>query len=78
MNPESLCCPKCKGEMIQGFVMDNTHGGRLVSHWAEGSPQKSFWFGTKMPDEKLVPIGTFRCKLCGFLEEYARAEFTAQ
>lgn len=64
--------------MVQGFVMDNTSGGRLVSHWAEGVPQRSFWGGTKMPDEKLIPIGTFRCKSCGFLEAFARPEYAAR
>jgi hypothetical protein len=71
-------CPKCKSEMTQGFVMDNTYGARLVSQWAEGMPQKSFWTGTKSPPEKLIPIGTFRCQSCGFLEAYARDEFAAQ
>jgi hypothetical protein len=64
--------------MVQGFVMDNTYGGRLVSQWSEGTPQKSFWQGTKMPEEKQIPIGTFRCDGCGFLESYAREEFAAQ
>jgi Domain of unknown function (DUF6487) len=72
-------CPKCNGQMEQGFVVDNAHGGRVVvSHWAAGPPQKSFWFGTKLPDEKLLSIGTFRCTSCGFLESYARQEFDAQ
>ncbi len=71
-------CPKCGGRMEQGFVLDNTHGGRLVSQWAEGAPVKSFWVGTKLPDEKLVPIGTFRCSGCGFLESYAGPEFAAK
>jgi hypothetical protein len=64
--------------MVQGFVLDNTYGARIVSQWAEGSPKKSFWAGTKLPEEKLIPIGTFRCKTCGFLESYAQEEFAAQ
>jgi hypothetical protein len=24
-------CPKCKGTMIQGFILDNAYGARLVS-----------------------------------------------
>jgi len=78
MNPAASRCPKCQGEMIQGFVMDHTYGARLVSQWAEGTPQKSFWTVTKLPPEKLIPIGIFRCQSCGFLESYARAEFAAQ
>lgn len=64
--------------MEQGFVLDNTHGGRLVSHWARGVPSFSFWVGLKLPDEKLVPIGTYRCSACGYLEQYARPEFAAR
>ncbi len=51
--------------MEQGFVLDNTYGARVVSQWAAGAPLKSFWVGTKLPDEKLVPIGTYRCSSCG-------------
>ena len=64
--------------MEQGFVLDNTHGGRLVSQWAAGAPLKSFWVGTKLPDAKLLPIGSYRCSSCGFLEMYARQEFAAK
>src|SRR5262249_10050908 len=72
----SLKCPKCSGLMEQGFVLDNTHGGNLVSHWARGAPLKSLLFGTKRPEAQL-PIGTFRCSSCGYLEAYAREEFAA-
>ena len=48
-------CPKCGSGMEQGFVLDNTYGARVVSQWAAGAPLKSFWAGTKLPDEKLVP-----------------------
>jgi hypothetical protein len=71
-------CPKCDGEMVQGFILDVTHGGRLVSQWAEGPPEKSFWTGVKLPAEKLIPVGTFRCDSCGFLESYAKNKFAAQ
>ncbi len=45
---------------------------------AAGAPQKSFWAGTKLPEEKQIPVGTFRCSRCGFLESYARPEFSAR
>ena len=78
MSQAALRCPKCHGEMVQGFIMDFTEGGRLVSQWAEGPPQKSFWTRTKVPKEGLIPVGTFRCASCGYLESYARGEFAAQ
>jgi hypothetical protein len=63
--------------MEQGFVIDNTHGGRMVSHWAAGAPSKSFWTGLRLPEEKVIPIGTFRCRSCGFLESFAMPDFEA-
>ena len=42
-------CPKCHGRMEQGFVLDQTYGARVVSHWAAGPPLKSFWAGTSCP-----------------------------
>jgi len=76
-------CPKCKGEMVQGWVPEIYWFspvfpfGLLVSQWAEGEPQKSWWWGTKRPANQIA-IGVFRCRSCGFLETYARDEFKAQ
>lgn len=78
MSHESRRCPKCDGSMEQGFVMDMDSGSRLVSQWAPGAPVKSFWLGTKLPADKMIAIGVFRCEGCGFLESYARDEFAAQ
>lgn len=64
--------------MEQGFVLDTTYGGAIVHKWAAGAPLKSFWTGTKQPKGDLIPIGTYRCSSCGYLESYARAEFMAK
>ena len=86
MNQSALSCPKCSGEMVNGFVMDSTFGAALVSQWVKGSPQKaraSFGIlpqsGIESPKaDDVIPIGTFRCQSCGFLEFYARQEFAAK
>ena len=65
-------CPKCGGAMEQGFVYDHTYAARFVSHWAAGAPRKSFWRVTTSSGDATIPIGTFRCSACGFLEAYAR------
>ena len=79
MSAETTRCPKCIGEMVQGFVVDHYGGGkRLVSNWVEGAPEKSFWHRTHVPEDKCVPVGAFRCSECGFLECYARPEFAAK
>jgi len=78
MNTETSQCPKCNGEMVQGFIVDHVHGGVVVTSWFAGAPKRSFWFGTKAPEFEAIPIGTFRCSACGFLESYARPEFAAE
>jgi len=78
MNTETSRCPKCNGEMQQGFIIDRVQGGSLVSSWFEGAPKRSFWWGTSAPEVNRMPIGTFRCSACGFLESYARPEFAAE
>ncbi len=79
MSTEKTQCPKCNGEMVQGFIGDLAAGAvRRVSSWVEGAPEKSFWRGTNAPEESYIPVGTFRCAACGFLESYARPEFNAK
>jgi hypothetical protein len=65
-------CPKCGKAMAEGFVLDQSHGARLVSHWHAGKPVKSLWLGLKLPATK-HPIESWRCTACGFLEHYARS-----
>ena len=64
-------CPKCGGEMIEGFIADHTYGGILQSDWIEDAPVKSFWQGTKISGKDQYKIKTFRCIECGYLESYA-------
>jgi len=68
--------------MAQGFVVDMgtgdmSLGPRHVSKWAPGAPVKSFLFKTKVPGNSL-PIGTFKCATCGYLESYASPEFASK
>jgi hypothetical protein len=69
--------------MEQGFTVDlvsgdSILGARYVSKWARGSPLKSFFFGVWVPRDWMLPIGTYRCQSCGYLESYARAEFAGK
>jgi hypothetical protein len=64
-------CPKCSGRMEEGFVLDRTHGGNLQATWVRGEPVKSFWTGLKLKRESMVPVTTFRCSGCGYLESFA-------
>ena len=64
-------CVKCGGEMEEGFTLDNTYGARLQSEWVEGAPERSRWTGIRLKGKEQLPIITFRCGRCGYLESYA-------
>ncbi len=63
--------------MQRGVVGDRGHmDQRGLSYWAPGSPVHSRFFGIiTAPVAGEIPIGTFRCATCGFLESWARPEF---
>jgi hypothetical protein len=74
MSQTATRCPKCSGDMVQGFMLDSRLN--VVSYWAEGTPQLSFLGGYKIPEGKLA-IATLRCQSCGLLESYAQEESPA-
>ncbi len=77
MNESNLNCPKCAGEMEEGFIADyDDYCSIRPSNWVEGAPVKSFWHKTKINDKKHYQVKTLRCVRCGFLESYATEETT--
>jgi hypothetical protein len=69
-------CPKCSGRMEEGFVLDRTYGANLQASWVEGRPAKSFWAGMKLKGLVNLPITTFRCSGCGYLESFAPTSYS--
>ena len=63
--------------MEQGFMLDVTFGGYGSAQWAAGPPPESARAARNLWHERL-PIGTFRCSSCGYLESYARPEFATK
>jgi predicted nucleic-acid-binding Zn-ribbon protein len=63
-------CPKCRGRMAEGFMLDQGYGTVSLINWHAGKPQKSFWTGIRQSKEK-YPLTTMRCERCGYLESYA-------
>jgi hypothetical protein len=78
MTQAAMSCPKCQGEMVRGYVLDFTPLGNRVSKWNDGPPNKAGWAAGILDSTSQIPIGTFRCQSCGFLESYARAELAAK
>ena len=67
-------CPKCGAEMEQGFASAVGPDGVIASGlWVKGDAfqhKTTFWQGRQVTNETL-PIRTYRCAGCGFLESYA-------
>ena len=64
-------CPKCQARMEEGYIVDETYGGRQVSTWIEGAPLRSFWTGVRRRGLREHMTQSWRCTACGFLETYA-------
>ena len=74
MRERPLECPRCRGEMEAGYVMDRgDYNMPSVPQWVEGTPEKSVWTGLKTKNRDVLPVTTYRCERCGYLESYARA-----
>ena len=66
-------CAKCGQEMEAGFVLDRAQGAVAQSAWVDGAPMRSIWTGLKLKGHQLLPVTTYRCTKCGYLESYAAA-----
>lgn len=73
MREKRVECPKCKKAMGTGFLIDRGESDRKhLVQWVEGIPQKSFWTGIATSKRLMLPVTTYRCTGCGYLESYAR------
>ena len=73
MTQQPKTCPKCSGRMEPGFMADRAGGATdLQARWVEGEPIPRFFFdGVKMRGREPVPVSTYRCEGCGYLESFA-------
>jgi predicted nucleic-acid-binding Zn-ribbon protein len=68
---QPIDCIRCHSRMEAGFIPDIGEGMRQ-QQWAPGSPHPSFWTGLKIENQdEVVPVITYRCPNCGYLESYA-------
>ena len=67
-------CGKCGSGMKEGFLLDFAHNQARVGQWAEGEPEYWLLKILKLRGRRKLPIRTFRCTKCGFLESYAVEE----
>jgi hypothetical protein len=73
MENNAPICPKCNGAMQDEFMVEYRHGtaNPFITRWAAGPPVKRLWWRSNAPAKKQIPIITFRCMRCGFLESHA-------
>ena len=71
MSVDAPRCPKCGTPMDAGFVLDQATGAFAQISWIEGAPELSFWERFKFREHRLLPVTTYRCQRCGYLESYA-------
>lgn len=68
---EGIDCIRCHAHMDAGYLADSTYGGYKRQSWSPGTPQRSIWTGLKVDAQQSLPVSTFRCPQCGYLESYA-------
>ena len=71
---EQSKCPDCKGEMVEGFILDMSYGGGVSPRWIRGKPSWSWWTGLKTKGSECRVVETYRCVGCGLLKSYATVE----
>lgn len=66
MNEDDKCiCPKCGGEMVCGVMVDRSYTACEPQQWKEDCSNEEDMY------TDLYNVISYRCKECGFLENYA-------
>jgi hypothetical protein len=66
-------CPKCDIQLQEGFLLSRTRKERIAADWVDGKPVRSFWRGLNLSGRTRLPVASWRCPRCGFLELHAPA-----
>ena len=72
MKTNNTVCTECGGAMEEGFLLDETPGGRHPVYWIGEAPESSYWFGVQVKKKEIWITESHRCSDCGFLKTYAR------
>jgi predicted nucleic-acid-binding Zn-ribbon protein len=72
--PVSLRCPKCQGQMEQGWILQD--GGSVdpqtTNKWVQGRVKRIWGKWTGVVVKVSHEIAAFRCSTCGYVEMYAK------
>jgi len=67
----AIKCPKCGELMDAGFTAARSDSSATLNYWFDGKPEKGFFGAMRTSGKKQIPVQTFRCPACGYLETYA-------
>jgi len=72
METKAHACPKCDGQMEEGWILDLADNScRRTSSWVKGPPAEGLLFGPVIRGKERRSVTAYRCAACGFLELYA-------
>jgi hypothetical protein len=60
--------------MEPGFVLDRNRFEDRQGTWLEGTLQLNMWTGSAKNKKDQIPVTTYRCDSCGYLESYATTD----
>ncbi len=82
----AIMCLRCGHPMQEGWVPVLAPFARNIASgiswqttipirpgWTRGKPKWSFWSGWRVSRKDCIPVTTYRCASCGYLEAYAKA-----
>ena len=69
----SIKCSKCGALMEIGFIPEFSYPqGIILNSWIKGKPEYGVWSGgPKIRRKEMLPVLSYRCSACGYLESYA-------
>ena len=71
--PNEPKCIKCDGSMEIGFLRDHAGPGSVPVQWIAGMPEQGLR-GAKIHHKIRYVVHVFRCRKCGYIEQYARQQ----
>ena len=57
--------------MTVGVILNGLQGGQLMPCWVEGVPEQGIFGNLKLRNKRAVPVTSFRCESCGYVELFA-------
>jgi hypothetical protein len=68
MSASEIKCLRCSITMEEGYLADGSYGATTAAaKWVDGAPDVR-WYGVKTKGHDQIPLSTYRCASCGYVE----------